>query len=123
MVTSNDGDDRNIRFVVMPHDWKVRDSREIHETLSHELGHNLGLPDLYMDADFGAIASRDVDSWDTMSCEDHFGHFTTPLKMRLGWIDAARRQDLRFHESGAVAEVVELHASSLGTPPAGGSQR
>ena len=89
MITTDDGD-RNIRFAVMPHDWKAQDGREVHETLAHELGHNLGLPDLYMSSsDFGAIASRDVDGWDLMSADGNFGHFTTPFKMRLGWIDAS----------------------------------
>lgn len=120
MVSSSDGDDRNIKVVIMPHDWDVRDTREIHETLAHELGHNLGLPDLYMDAaNYGAVASRDVDSWDTMSFEGALGHFTTPNKLRLGWILGADVKTFDFTSSGAVDEVVELHASSLGAPPSG----
>ena len=53
----------------MPTDWTAVDGRRVHETLSHEIGHNLGLPDLYMNVtgfDPG-IQARDVGSWDLMS--------------------------------------------------------
>ena len=34
----------------MPNEWGVGDNREIYETLSHELGHNLGMGDQYTPA-------------------------------------------------------------------------
>ncbi|MFV0375252.1 hypothetical protein [Microbacterium sp.] len=118
-VATADGD-QSIRFVVMPDDWAAQSTRENHETLAHELGHNLGLPDLYMDVDdYGAIAARDVTGWDTMSWEGRLGHYTTPLKMRLGWLEEDDIRTFDFQNSGAVSEEVVLHASSLGSAPDG----
>ena len=34
----------------MPNEWGVGDNREIYETFSHELGHNLGMGDQYTPA-------------------------------------------------------------------------
>ena len=46
--TTGDGN-LNLGVISMPVDWDTVDAggREIHETLSHELGHNLGLGDQY----------------------------------------------------------------------------
>lgn len=118
-VLSTEEGDQDLGVIVMPHDWDIQDSREIHETLSHEMGHNLGLPDIYMGDSFGALEDRDVNGWDTMSSEGAHSHFTTPFKLRLGWIAADDVKTFDFSNSGAVSEEVVLHASSLGEPPAG----
>lgn len=110
---------QSMAVVTMAHDWGDGSSREIHETLSHELGHNLGPGDLYMDAGFGALEDRDVGSWDLMSWDGTLAHMSTPNKMRLGWIRADWVRAYDFAASGAVDDVVTLHASELGAPPDG----
>jgi hypothetical protein len=60
--TTSEGD-VNLGVISMPFDWDTVDTngREIHETLSHELGHNLGLGDQYTPA----VAGRNPGSWDS----------------------------------------------------------
>ncbi len=110
-----------IAVVVMPHDWGDSSDREIYDTLTHELGHNMGLPDLYMDGAFGAVAARDVGSWDVMSWDDPLPHMSVANKMRLGWIrpPAVKTYNFAGSGSGAVDETITLRASELGAPPAG----
>ncbi|MFT6804288.1 MAG: M6 family metalloprotease-like protein [Nitriliruptoraceae bacterium] len=109
-----------IKTVVMPADWEAFDVRELYETLTHELGHNLGLPDLYMKAaTHGAIAAREVSGWDVMSRENRWGHMTAPNKMQLGWIRPEWVKSFDFAGSGAVDQTVTLRANELGAPGAG----
>ncbi len=114
---------RSFQALNMPHDWQVVDTRRIHETLSHEIGHNLGLPDLYMNVTgFGsAIAARDVGSWDLMSKEDPLPHLSLAHKLMLGWVDPAAVRSFDFAAGGGVDQTVTLQATgALGTtPPAG----
>lgn len=108
----------------MPVDWDVVAARRIHETLSHEIGHNLGLPDLYMNvAGFDpAIQARDVGSWDLMSWDDPLPHLSIATKMMLGWVDPALVRSYNFATGGGgVDQTLSLQASSaLNAPvPAG----
>ena len=82
----------------MPDDWAATrgGGRTIDETLSHELGHNLGFPDLYTNADpnFSAdVMSRDITNYDLMSFE---GRTAAPVDrpedgVRLGGGDGGAR--------------------------------
>ena len=92
-------------------------------TLSHEIGHNLGLADLY-DArnDFPAeINSRSPSDVDIMASSRPLPHFSIGNRMRLGWIKPAwlRRFDFSASPTGG---TVTLHATERLTrngPPAG----
>lgn len=120
---------RTIQMFAMPDDWEARDSsgRVRGETASHELGHNLGLPDEYArsshpqwakDRDLASSTSAGA-SWSLMSWEEQFPQTTVVEKMQLGWVDAPHVRNLSFATLGPVDEEVVLHASDLGPPPPG----
>jgi M6 family metalloprotease-like protein len=114
---------RSFRALNMPADWQIVDTRRIHETLSHEIGHNLGLPDLYMNVTGydPTIAARDVASWDLMSQENPLPHLSIAHKMMLGWVNAAGIRSFDFAAGGGVDQTLTLQASEAlgGGPPAG----
>ena len=74
--------------ITMPHDWGVAGSgvgdvgRPIHETLSHESAHNMGLPDLYMPE----VVDRNVGGWDLMHRDRDFPYFSIAHRLMLGWL-------------------------------------
>jgi M6 family metalloprotease-like protein len=113
--TTSEGN-RNLGVVSMPNEWGVADDREIHETFSHELGHNLGLGDQYTPA----VAGRNAGGWELMHADDPFPHFSIAHRMMLGWVPAARIRTFNFAAGGApVDSTVTLHPIELGAPPAG----
>ncbi|MCF4122802.1 hypothetical protein L1785_17635 [Antribacter sp. KLBMP9083] len=117
---------RSIAALNMPVDWDVVDGRRIHETLSHEIGHNLGLPDLYMNVDGfdPGMQARDVTSWDLMSWDDPLPHLSVASKMMLGWVDPALVRTYNFATGGGgVDDTFDLQATgALQAPvPAGRS--
>ncbi|WIE50666.1 hypothetical protein [Pseudomonas sp. GM17] len=120
---------RTIQMFSMPDDWETRDisGRVRAETVAHELGHNFGLPDEYArsghpqwakDRDLAATTTRGA-SWSVMSWEEEFSQPTVVEKMMLGWVLAAHVRNLSFATLGPVDEEIVLHASDLGSPPAG----
>lgn len=115
--TTSEGN-KNLGVISMPFNWNVLDSREIHETFCHELGHNLGLGDQYAPS----VAGRNVGGWDLMDSEDPLPHVSAAHRMMLGWIPGASVRTFNFASSGApVDQSVPLHAIELGAPPAGRS--
>ena len=117
---------RAIPALNMPADWQLVDSggRRIHETLAHEIGHNLGLPDLYMNVTGfdPSIAARDVGPWDLMSQENPLPHMSMAHKLMLGWVNPANVRSFDFAAGGGVDQTLTLQATSaLGAsgPPAG----
>jgi len=117
---------RSIPALNMPADWQTVDSdgRRIHETLTHEIGHNLGLSDLYMNVTgFDAtVAARDVGDWDLMSHENPLPHLSMAHKLMLGWVNPAHVRSFDFAAGGGVDQTLTLQATSAlgaGGPPAG----
>jgi hypothetical protein len=54
---------RSLGAISMPNEWPEIDGRQIHQTLSHELGHNLGLGDLYApEVKMAGIKTRNLNS-------------------------------------------------------------
>jgi hypothetical protein len=64
----------------------ILDATPDNATMAHELGHALGLPDLYRKSGF-----RDdllyMDNWDIMNNHGQFPHISSYHKHVLGWID------------------------------------
>lgn len=114
------------RMISMPHDWPSRDGsggRAIHVTLSHEFGHNLGLPDEYAtDGMTQAVKDRDPKAWTLMSWDGDLPHVTVPERR---WLDILSPSAIRtFDYGGATAPInatVELKPAELGNPPGGGA--
>ncbi|WP_436499063.1 hypothetical protein [Actinokineospora sp. HUAS TT18] len=114
-------DKRSFGYTFVPLDFAAHDGRQMHTTLSHELGHTLSLPDLYDFPEYSdEISGRLTSDWDMMAgSRDALPHYTLSNKMRMGWIKAAHLKLYNFQGSSAVAENTTLHACELGDPPAG----
>jgi M6 family metalloprotease-like protein len=118
------GGSATMNVLGMPDDWDtVRDSRTIPETLSHELGHNLGYPDLYTNANtlYSAdVQARDITNFDLMSTEQQLPDMSIAQKMETGWVQSAWVMPFDFSRSTIpLDQTVTLHAAELGAPPAG----
>lgn len=114
-------DRRSFGYTFVPLDFAAHDGRQMHTTLSHELGHTLSLPDLYEFPEYSAdVTNRITSDWDMMAgSRDALPHFTLSNKMRMGWIAAGHLKLYNFQGSSAVTENITLHAAELGEPPAG----
>lgn len=114
-------DRRSFGYTFVPLDFAAHDGRQMHTTLSHELGHTLSLPDLYDFPEYSDdITNRLVSDWDMMAgSRDALPHYTLSNKMRMGWIQSSHLKLYNFQGSSAVAENITLHAAELGDPPAG----
>lgn len=95
---------------------------EFVSTMIHELGHNLGCPDLYNKGDFPAeTAGREVGAWDIMNEDVPLSHFSLAHRMRLGWVNPDWIEVCDFGKNPA-SRSVTLHAIEAVTrsgPPAG----
>ena len=114
------------RGVSMPFSWGDGTSldqsggRTIYETLTHELGHTLGLPDEYTPNVPGRTLAEGGSSWDPMDWEGTLPHFCLPHRMMLGWIPANWVKLYDFQNLGTtVDDTITLNAIELGAPPAG----
>ncbi len=108
----------NLGVISMPNDWDTVDTggRRIHETLSHELGHNLGLGDQYTPA----VAGRNPGSWELMDSDDPLPYVSAAHRMMLGWVPGAWVRAFNFAAGGApVDQTVTLHPIEQGPPAAG----
>jgi M6 family metalloprotease-like protein len=114
-------DQRLFGFIFAPPDFATQDGRQLHSTVSHELGHTLGLPDLYNFPSYAPnVTSRLVPGWDMMGgSRDTLPHYTLSNRMRQGWIDAGHLKLYNFVGQGAKNDTITLHAAELGAPPAG----
>ena len=109
---------RSLAIISMPNEWGVAGDREIYDTFSHELGHNLGLGDQYSPT----VAGRNPGSWELMHWDDPLPHLSVAHKAMLGWVDAAWIRSFDFRAlAGNVDTNVTLHAIEAGAPPMGRS--
>ncbi len=93
------------------------------QTLVHETGHVLGLPDLYSyDPSQGVYKNihRHTGSWDPMGFQCHSRHYLAWHKRKLGWLDdehfevvtnGSRSVDLSHIESGSGTTALVLPIS------------
>ncbi|GGV39252.1 hypothetical protein GCM10010495_65750 [Kitasatospora herbaricolor] len=114
-------DQAQFGFVFAPPDFATQDGRQLHTTLSHEIGHTLGLPDLYNFPSYTPdVTGRLTMGWDMMAgSRDTLPHYSLSNRMRQGWVGAADLKLYNFSGTGSVNESVTLHAAELGSPPPG----
>ena len=111
-----DGAGVSLGSIQMPFDWTVRDGREVFATASHELGHNLGLGDMYTPA----VAGRNPGDWELMHGDGALPEFSLAHKMMLGWVDEAWVTGFNFATSGTnIDQTITLSPTSAGAPAAG----
>lgn len=94
---------------------------EFMTTICHELGHNLGCPDIYKGAGMAEIDDRYMTGWDLMDADSPLPHFSLPHRMQLGWIHPDWIEVCDFGQNPA-SRTVRLHAIEKLTrsgPPAG----
>ncbi|EWZ34056.1 uncharacterized protein FOBCDRAFT_277547 [Fusarium oxysporum Fo47] len=109
----------NLAIMSMCHEWGAgqRPDRNVHATVAHELGHNLGLGDQYT-PDTG----RNTGSWELMNWEDNLPHFTAFHRLTLGWVpstDWVKCYNFLLDGGVPVNETVTLVPFELGAPAAG----
>jgi M6 family metalloprotease-like protein len=106
------------RGISMPNSWgdgsafDQSSGRTIYETLTHEMGHTINLPDEYTPT----VGLRNVGnqgtnaSWDPMDWEKPWPHFTIAHRMMLGWVPPAWLKTYNFQTLGTtVDETITLH--------------
>lgn len=132
---------RGIARIWMPDDWTARDAagtnpgnRQFHETICHELLHNLGLIDQYNKSYAADIADRitggpqiAVDNptgaasgtWELMAWERALPLPSAAHRLMLGWIRKEHVRLYNFGVFGPIDERLVLHAAADWSPPAG----
>ena len=110
----------SIGGISMPFDWETVDGRPIHTTFSHEMGHNLGVPDLYtpkITMFNPPTESRNLGPWDIMGSSQKLPHFSIAHKMMLGWIDKSWIELFNFQvQMPPIDATVILHPAETGPP-------
>ena len=117
-------DRRSFGYTFVPLDFAAHDGRQMHTTLSHELGHTLSLPDLYDIPEYSAdVTSRITGNWDMMAgSRDTLPHFTLSNKMRMGWIAAKHLKLYNFKAPARSRRTSPCTPRSSATLQAGGSR-
>jgi hypothetical protein len=103
---------------------QVEPARYSHWVVTHEVGHFLGLPDVYSKPITGPNTFERVGWWDLMSDVPANAHFLAWHKWLLGWLDPAQLREVAPKTSleatltplaapGGLKAVVAPHTSSL----------
>jgi len=100
---------------------------QICDTVAHELGHNLGMGDLYSPTvnDPAILANaRNPTGWDLMDASIGLPHFSLAHRMMLGWVPTSWIDSFNFvGVTTPIDEVRTLHPIERGAPPAGSNSR
>lgn len=114
-------DQETFGYIFAPPDFATQDGRQLHTTLSHELGHTLGLPDLYNFPSYTPdITNRLTMDWDMMAgSRDALPHYSLSNRMRQGWVQAGHLKLYNFVGVGNLDDTITLQAAETGAPPAG----
>jgi len=110
---------KSLGVLQMPHNWTFK---PIYATISHELGHNLGLGDQYNGAGYSTpVNNRTLGNWELMAYENQIPQFTIAHRLMLGWIQPGWVKLYNFAQNGGapVNETITLQAIENSPPPAG----
>ena len=90
-------------------------------TICHELGHNLGCPDIYKGASVAEIDDRYMTGWDLMDADSPLAHFSLPHRMQLGWIhpDWIEVCDFGQNPASRTVKLQVIETLTRSGPPAG----
>lgn len=121
-VKAPDGSDRTVEIakVGMPHDQLTAPNLGFTnvEVSSHELGHTLGLADLYMDTTFTtSMRSRDLTNHELMSDQTGLPHLSARHKLLLGFLDTGHVRSFAYGFQEDV--TIELAPLAAGLPTGG----
>lgn len=109
---------KRLGVISMPHDWDG-----IHETLVHELGHNLGPGDQYrpsVSMPNPPPSNRNIGSWDPMHNSRPLPHFVLAHRLEFGWVRPEWVEPFNFKNLGAsVDQRILLSPIERGAPPTG----
>jgi M6 family metalloprotease-like protein len=123
-VAAKDGAGKDVTLKIckvgMPHDQATIPGLSFTnvEVSAHELGHTLGLDDLYMDATYtDAMQARDLKRHELMSDQTALPHLSARHKLLLGFLDTGH---VRSFDYGFADEATfDLAAVSDGLPTGG----
>ena len=109
----------NKACLIMPHDFDMHPSaggRQIHETLSHELGHNFGMGDLYTPG----VTGLNMGNWEPMANEGNLPSLSLYHLLRQGWVKDTWVKSYDFINTVTpIDETITLHPVEAGEPPVG----
>jgi M6 family metalloprotease-like protein len=116
------------RGISMPNEWgdgtasDQGKGRTIFETLTHEMGHTINLPDEYKPPVAGRLLAGNpvgASSWDPMEAEQNLPDFVLPHRMMLGWIQAPwiKLYNFLLSPGTLVDETITLAAIEVVPPP------
>ncbi len=123
-LKTNDGD-VTIRTISMPEDWTTLDAsnRDSSATLAHEMGHNLGLPDLYkpnVPASGPDTGQQNLANWDVMNTERQLPYMSIGNRLQLGFIDSddviSLNPSLDLDADGQINTLIRLNPINQITP-------
>jgi M6 family metalloprotease-like protein len=108
---------KSLSYSAMPAEWETVDAgkRRVYETLSHEIGHTIGMWDLYVD-------SRRVGDYDLMDTDSGVPALSLPHQVMLGWVDPRHMRTYNFRIENPVLDTITLTAAELlgsNAPPVG----
>jgi M6 family metalloprotease-like protein len=107
---------------VMPSSMPADKALPSMTVLCHELGHTLGLEDLYQRGDYPAeVDARAIGELDYMGSEFTLPQASIANKMRLGWIDPSWIETFDFgkNPTGHAVTLHAVEALARSGPPAG----
>jgi M6 family metalloprotease-like protein len=116
MFTTSKGD-VSLGVISLSNNWGIVRKYQIHESLPHELGHNLGLPDLYAPV----VGDRNLGSWDLMDWNPPLPYVTAGQRLQLGFLQPSwvKAFDFASNMGVPVDQKVTLQAIETGAPAAG----
>ncbi len=103
---------KSFPYLVMPAEWAAlskKTGQPVLDTLCHELGHTIGMKDLYTEPD----PTINVGRLDLMSDEGGLPALSMPHRVLLGWVDPSEFRTFNFINENPVNLQFTITASQL----------